>query len=475
MVDINDVDSRKKINPGRKLAVLFWYDKHFRSTITVVFLFVLSLALIALKNSSSTGKKIAGNAPTTAGLRISGNKAVAVVDMCPAPGCVHFSLNMESIEFEEQIENLASKNGEVSINFASVTLTSNRESNTNQDRAFIVSPFQPTPETKPGHENNFIVGIFDGHMDLGHLVAEHARNSFAPFLAKRLDLNSHKPLTRELMHNLLKQTFLEVDRSIPRHLASLGGCTASVGVRLGNVVYIANAGDSRTMIMAHDKSNQNPSMKDFLIYANRVDKPHLPEERTRIESKGGKVDIPTPPDPPEWSRVIYFSTAKNENISLGMSRSMGDGESTMVGVTPEPIVESFSISELRENARQILIESLEQEDNLSPKQKENLYHLQQPTQPSSQNLHEPDENQRGKTEVLTEQLEFYIVSASDGLTDARRPAFMAKHFGESLYSNINPKHPIVACKELIELAMPPSYDPPLYRDDITMSFIKIID
>jgi serine/threonine protein phosphatase PrpC len=90
-----------------------------------------------------------------------------------------------------------------------------------------------------------------------------------------------------------------------------------------------------------------------------------------------------------------------------MSRSIGDWEWKRVGVTAEPLVDVIDVSNL--------------------------------TQP-------------------------FLVAASDGLWDLRRPQFFAKQFGRSFYGG--ERHPLVACVETILQVSPQKKE--WYRDDITV-------
>jgi serine/threonine protein phosphatase PrpC len=69
----------------------------------------------------------------------------------------------------------------------------------------------------------------------------------------------------------------------------------------------------------------------------------------------------------------------------------------------------------------------------------------------------------------------FVVSASDGLFDMRQPEFIAHYLAQSLYepssSNAKPLPPLVACHNLLQLVT--QDDPTRYRDDITVSVMKV--
>ncbi len=192
------------------------------------------------------------------------------------------------------------------------------------------------------------------------------------------------------MKRALNQTFIELDRELPLiegnkdnyNIGEDGGSTASIILRLGSKIFFANVGDSLSFLGKYDKK----SGETTILHRNRFDKPHLPDERERIERLHGKIFIPPHP---ENSRVMGFDLIAKETMSLGMSRSIGDNSHTRVGVTAEPIVDVLDLDEM----------GLNLDTNL------------------------------------------FVVSSSDGLYDHRKPEFVASHFAQSFFANNG--HPIV--------------------------------
>lgn len=283
------------------------------------------------------------------------------------------------------------------LEFATVTRQSNQHAH-NQDRAVVFHPY-PTRQHR-GMEPSFLACIFDGHGVEGHTLADYVVREFPRRLADKLN---QRPCcaSDEWIIQQLKDTFVEVDKEAPS--AFRGGCTGSVTLRMGHKLFVANAGDSRTIIADY----QGPGKEVDIPYMSRLDKPNLPDERARIEGLGGKIHIPA--KNPTLSRVVVFSKAAKppELIGLAMSRSIGDWEWKRVGVTAEPLVDVIDVSNL--------------------------------TQP-------------------------FLVAASDGLWDLRRPQFFAKQFGRSFYGG--ERHPLVACVETILQVSPQKKE--WYRDDITV-------
>jgi len=255
------------------------------------------------------------------------------------------------------------------------------------------------------NEDDFLVGLFDGHGMEGHIIADHAARKVPQLLALKLS-QATSPLTDPQIIQALNHTFLEVDATAPPTRAVTGGCTGSVTLRLGQKLYIANAGDSRTIVVT-----QNENGEFNIPHMTTLDKAHLPEERARIEGKGGKIRHP--PNNPFASRVWIRSSITNGQMGLAMSRSLGDWDWGAVGVTAEPRIDILSIQNLTNG---------------------------------------------------------FLLAASDGMWDARRPQFFAKLFGNALiqYPSI---HPMTACYDAIQKSSPKNES--RYRDDITMIFLSL--
>jgi serine/threonine protein phosphatase PrpC len=266
--------------------------------------------------------------------------------------------------------------------FAIVTRQSNQHAQ-NQDRAVIFYPYR-TRQTTRGTQSSFLACVFDGHGVEGHIVAEYVVQDFPRRLAEKLN---QRPCcaSDEWIMQQLKDTFVEVDTNAPQN-AWRGGCTGTVTLRIGQKLFVANAGDSRTILGDYKGSGKEV----HIPYTSRSDKPNLPDERARIEGLGGKIHIPA--KNPFLSRVVVFSKAATppEPIGLAMSRSIGDWEWKKVGVTAEPLVDVIDLSN---------------------------------------------------------QTHSILIAASDGLWDLRRPHFFAKTFGESFYGG--GRNPMVACVETI--------------------------
>jgi len=317
----------------------------------------------------------------------------------------------------------------------------------NQDRAIIISPFlinganaavHHIPSSSSSSSRSFIMGIFDGHNALGHNVAQHTAQTLPKQLAKQLELIQSPHNDTSAVQNALRQSFLQVDATIPKNSRS-SGCTASLLLRLDDdTIHVANTGDSQSYVAAHHRHTKNVQ----LVYRTRQDKPHLQDERARIEAAGGRVFIPPqqlrPSDGMVLSSRVIFPISPIEEVALAMSRSIGDFDGKAMGVIADPIVDSLDVRALKVAAT------------------------------------------TATTDSTLNDVELFAVSASDGLFDFIEPLAVAEILAKSLYQEEGDGHraPTVmeACEQLIRQS---SYlwnkemQGGGYRDDITIAVTKI--
>jgi len=211
------------------------------------------------------------------------------------------------------------------------------DSQINQDRALVVAPYSivkddasddtenhpPNTNSTPEIEafwklDRTLVGAFDGHAPLGEKVSEYTVTELPKRLAHKLHSKaaaSNPKLSEvELTKAALTETFIELDATAPADPS--GGCTATVVLQQGHHIYLANAGDSRSFVVAYRPSTNHTAV----VAITREDKPDLPDERARVEAAGGQVYIPAR----GTSRVVYHDATTGAPTGLAMSRSIGD-------------------------------------------------------------------------------------------------------------------------------------------------------
>ncbi|KAG0640503.1 phosphatase 2C-domain-containing protein [Tuber brumale] len=158
--------------------------------------------------------------------------------------------------------------------------------------AAVLDLQNPEDPTKTGSEGRIsFFGVYDGHF--GDMVAKFSGENVHKILAKQ-------PAFKDSNYEqALKDGFLSTDRAIlqdPQYRGDVSGCTASTALITDTKIYVANAGDSRTVLSV--KGRAKPLSFDH--------KPDNEGEKARICAAGGSVHN---------GRV---------NGNLALSRAIGD-------------------------------------------------------------------------------------------------------------------------------------------------------
>ncbi|PSR80940.1 phosphatase 2C-domain-containing protein [Coniella lustricola] len=150
-----------------------------------------------------------------------------------------------------------------------------------------------SPDAKDHAQQLSFFGVFDGHG--GDKVALFTGDNIHNIVTRQDTFKAGNYI------QALKDGFLATDRAIlndPKYEEEVSGCTACVGLITDDKIYVANAGDSRSVLGI--KGRAKPLSFDH--------KPQNETEKARITSAGGFVD---------FGRV---------NGNLALSRAIGDFE-----------------------------------------------------------------------------------------------------------------------------------------------------
>ncbi|KAI3749090.1 hypothetical protein L6452_12662 [Arctium lappa] len=118
-----------------------------------------------------------------------------------------------------------------------------------------------------------LFGIFDGHG--GSRAAQYLKENLFKNLMKHSEFMTNTKVAISETYQQTDKDFLESEKDNFRD----DGSTASTAVLVGNHLYVANVGDSRTVI----------SMEGKALPLSEDHKPNRSDERMRIESAGGVV------------------------------------------------------------------------------------------------------------------------------------------------------------------------------------------
>lgn len=442
--------------------------------------------------------------------KVGNNKPLQVADnimhkkqynnfICSSFGCSLVPIELVELQLQLNNNNTTHFNNPYNIassNHIIMTHKSNRQKPApiNQDRSILIPSFSSSSDNHKttnskalkdiNSKSNFFLGLFDGHDDNGHDIAQFASDEIPLRISTKLQTNNisipskFHPIeennhTISAIKDIITSTFIEVDNEAP---TTGGGCTATIIFRVGNVLFMANTGDSSQLLVVYTPPNQfneditqsnakyihSPRSPDIqlhlqgsisLHYQSAKHKAHFPKERDRIEALGGKIHIP--PKAPMGSRVIVRSSLHGEDVGLAMSRSIGDWEWTAVGVIPDPDVRVV---------------------NLDDFWFEHVY------------------SSGGESEKKV-----FALLGSDGLFDARQAEFVGRHLAYGLFESSIPlydsnknddveqqphdnnnadqeaafsKHMIEVGAKLVNMASPLKEE--WYRDDITF-VAKVIE
>ncbi|KAM0914707.1 hypothetical protein ACQ4PT_011325 [Festuca glaucescens] len=224
--------------------------------------------------------------------------------------------------------------GEGSETFAAV-YSRRGEKGTNQDCSIVWEGFGC-------QEDSIFCGIFDGHGQWGHYVAKAVRDSLPPSLLCRRQeavalaslIDGEKKLC-DYQFDLWKQSYLAAAATVDEELrrnsrldAVDSGSTALSIVKQGEMMVIANVGDSRAVLATTSDDGRVAAVQLTVDF-----KPNLPQEQERIRQCKGRVFYLD--DEPGVHRVWL---PDQEAPGLAMSRAFGDYCVKDYGVISAPVV-----------------------------------------------------------------------------------------------------------------------------------------
>ena len=170
-----------------------------------------------------------------------------------------------------------------------------------------------------------LFGVFDGHGGAG--ASNFMVKKILPFLKEALETHSREELTDEGIFRALKDCFITLDRE---YSSQEDGTTATVAVILNEKMWVANVGDSRTILI--DK-------KGNTIQASEDAKPSMEKYKRKIEKLGG------------WVEKLPNDSARVNGI-LSVARAVGDkgivGDGGKCCVSPNPKITCFSLADCEE-------------------------------------------------------------------------------------------------------------------------------
>eukprot|EP00923_Selenidium_pygospionis_P058393 GHVN01102497.1.p1 GENE.GHVN01102497.1~~GHVN01102497.1.p1 ORF type:complete len:1053 (-),score=305.04 GHVN01102497.1:353-3511(-) len=200
--------------------------------------------------------------------------------------------------------------------------SSNRPNRTNQDRAF----------THEIANQVAAYGVFDGHGDYGHDVADFVSSAFLTLIKRQFADGINLNLTERQILIWLNKSFKIVADDLSRSQldVSHSGCTASVVLRYYHAVYVGYVGDSK--VVGYHFMGSRP----IRVTETPDHNPSSPQERARIEERGAKVgEILFPHLNKTVSRIV--------EAGISVSRAFGDQEARRWGLVCDPEFVKFDV------------------------------------------------------------------------------------------------------------------------------------
>jgi serine/threonine protein phosphatase PrpC len=167
----------------------------------------------------------------------------------------------------------------------------------------------------------YTFAVFDGHG--GSDAASYAKENFALYLQEALAKHNEDGLTDVGIWNALKACFKSLDTAVCKDYED--GTTATVAMILEDKIWVANVGDSRTILVKDGKATQ----------ASEDAKPEIMRYKKKIEKLGGSVN--------------FFANAYRVNGNIAVARAIGDhyivGTNGECCVSPNPKITCYSLKD----------------------------------------------------------------------------------------------------------------------------------
>lgn len=160
-------------------------------------------------------------------------------------------------------------------------------------------------------------GVFDGHGGVN--ASSFVEKNIVAYLKKELEECNSSTLTQEGVFSAIKKCFIKLDEDYTNN----DGTTATVAIRLAGKIFVANVGDSRTILI--DKQG-------IVVQATEDAKPSMQKYIDKIIKLGGFV--------------FPWKGAFRVNGVLAVARAIGDkevvGDSGRCCISPNPKITCYS-------------------------------------------------------------------------------------------------------------------------------------
>ena len=202
---------------------------------------------------------------------------------------------------------------------------------TNQDSFFIKEKFLED-------ENNFFLGVCDGHGEKGHIISQYVSEKLPEYI-KTINNDSIINEFRKINNEIYDNKIIE---------SKMSGTTVSSLIITSEKILSINLGDSRSSLFKFE--NGLYSYKNL----TRDHKPSEKDESLRIINNNGRIKRCYDEDLKKYLGPERVWLKNKEEPGLAMTRSIGDKIAHSIGVIDEP---EFKMHEFDGNEKFIIIAS----------------------------------------------------------------------------------------------------------------------
>ena len=202
---------------------------------------------------------------------------------------------------------------------------------TNQDSFFIKEKFLDD-------ENNFFLGVCDGHGEKGHIISQYVSEKLPEYI-KNINNDSIINEFRKINNEIYDNKIIE---------SKMSGTTVSSLIITPEKILSINLGDSRSSLFKFE--NGLYSYKNL----TRDHKPSEKDESLRIINNNGRIKRCYDEDLKKYLGPERVWLKNKEEPGLAMTRSIGDKIAHSIGVIDEP---EFKMHEFDGNEKFIIIAS----------------------------------------------------------------------------------------------------------------------
>lgn len=180
-----------------------------------------------------------------------------------------------------------------------------------------------------------LFGVFDGHG--GSKASAFVKDKIQTYLVNAIRKQIKETLTEDGIFLSLKECFINLDHDLPLETE---GTTATVALLINDKIWVANVGDSRTILVTKDGQT---------IQATEDMKPSMKTYQEKIKKLGGVVylgKIVSPIPDSDYQNLLAVARAIGDKYMTGYNSEGGSNNKR--SVSPKPKITCFPLTDFTE-------------------------------------------------------------------------------------------------------------------------------